>query len=131
MAPFGPFLTPFEPFLTLSALYKPFLDHFGTKIGPFWGDFRPFLGRSGVTLGSLKDRFGIILGRFGVVLTPFWAVFGLCFDHFWAIFGPFLAVFFWPCLRSFCGFSVVQCNIKQNDARARQKYANFCQNSPK
>ena len=51
------------------------MDHFGTKIGPKYGDFGPFLGRSRVILGSLRDHFGIVLasfwGRFGVVLTPF------------------------------------------------------------
>ena len=50
---------------------RPFLDHFGTKIGSFGGDFGPFLGRSGVTLGSLRDHFGIVLASFWVVLMWF------------------------------------------------------------
>ena len=69
------------------------LDHFGTKIGSFWGnfggDFGPFSGRSGVTLESLRDHFGIGLTSFWVVLVSFWPHFEAFLGPFWAIFGPF------------------------------------------
>ena len=68
------------------------MDHFGTKLGPFWGDFGPFLGRSGFMLGSLRDHFGIIFGGCGVVLTSFWGSFLGPFCPFLGLSGLFLGV---------------------------------------
>ena len=79
LATFDPFLTLFEPFSTvIDPIWDRFLDHFWTKIGPFWGDSGVILDHflvDSVTLGSLRDRFSIVLAsiwaRFCVVLTPF------------------------------------------------------------
>ena len=67
-----PFLTVFGTFSGyFMGRFRRFLDHHGTKLRSFWGDFDHF----GVVLGSLEDHFGIGLasfwGRFGVILTPF------------------------------------------------------------
>ena len=65
--PFGRFLS---HFLTLSGLYRAILDHFGTKILSFWGDFdHLFLGRTGVILGHIGIVLSSFWGRFGVVLV--------------------------------------------------------------
>ena len=59
---FGPFLTPFEPFLTLSGAIQGIL-------GWFWTIFGSIRGHLWVNPGSF-------LYHFGVGLTPFWGLFG-------------------------------------------------------
>ena len=51
--------------MTLSGLYRAVLDHFGTKIGSFWGWLRTILGSIRGHFESIRGHFGIV---FGIIL---------------------------------------------------------------
>ena len=71
MARFDPYLTHFEPFLTISGTVQ---DHFGTTLGPKQDQNRviwTIFGSIRVTFGSLRDQFGIVLASFRGRFGPF------------------------------------------------------------
>ena len=133
---FRPLLTLFEPFLTLSGLYRAifgqFWDQKNTNIGVVvFGDFGPFLGHLGTILASFW-------GSFGVVLTPFWDLFGpvlpILFCPFLDHFYDHVAVFFYWFLGKLTATlsNVMQvkaevCNFPPN---LTKKYAKLCKNKP-
>ena len=86
---------PFEPFLTISGLYKVFLDHFWDQnrifLGRFWDDFGPFFLGGVDPGGHFEVTWGSFWVRFGVVLNPFWTIFETP-PLFFAIFRPFLGL---------------------------------------
>ena len=132
-------LNHFDPFW---GCVGPYWDHFGTKIGPFLGDFWVILDHFWVDPGSLWLHLGIILEsfwcRFDPILRPFLALFELFLDHFWAILSRFWGRFYGHFAIFFVMFWEVECNIQQNDAREgktmqtsakiHQIYAKLCKN---